>query len=445
MTLPTRAPAASTGPDAELRAPPPSLWGNRDYMFWWSGNAMSLLGSNVSNMAFPLLAIFTTGSVLNAGIIAAAGRIGGLLTLLWGGALADRRSRKVILVVAPALQAVLMGVVTVSLLKGPVHVNLLAGTALLSGLIDGVRSGAVLPALRRIVPREQFAARAAQEQGQAMAAQLVGSPLAALLFSIARWMPFGVDAVSFFFASLGALFIRHPLGPDREPPATGGPDASKPKRPSVISDIRDGFRVILRHDFLRYTTGWVAVTNLVGNSFLLLVIALLHSRGASPKIIGVTNAGALAGGILGALLAAAILRRMRALRIFQIGGWVYMVSLSLAAILPAPWQIGLATAAFTFASVPTVTVWESYTARLVPDQLTGRVGAASAFCAQSLTWLGLLLAGWLASVWGAPVATLCFAAILVPFAIAAHVAKSLKILLAPLEQVEELPAEVTRG
>lgn len=445
MTLPTRAPAASTGPDAELRAPPPSLWRNRDYMFWWSGNAMSLLGSNVSNMAFPLLAIFTTGSVLNAGIIAAAGRIGGLLTLLWGGAFADRRSRKVILVVAPALQAVLMGVVTVSLLKGPVHVNLLAGTALLSGLIDGVRSGAVLPALRRIVPREQFAARAAQEQGQAMAAQLVGSPLAALLFSIARWMPFGVDAVSFFFASLGALFIRHPLGPDREPPATGGPDAGKPKRPSVISDIRDGFRVILRHDFLRYTTGWVAVTNLVGNSFLLLVIALLHSRGASPKIIGVTNAGALAGGILGALLAAAILRRMRALRIFQIGGWVYVVSLSLAAILPAPWQIGLATAAFTFASVPTVTVWESYTARLVPDQLTGRVGAASAFCAQSLTWLGLLLAGWLASVWGAPVATLCFAAILVPFAIAAHVAKSLKILLAPLDQVEELPAEVTRG
>ena len=301
------------------------------------------------------------------------------------------------------------------------------------------------PALRRIVPREQFAARAAQEQGQAMAAQLVGSPLAALLFSIARWMPFGVDAVSFFFASLGALFIRHPLGPDREPPATGGPDAGKPKRPSVISDVRDGFRVILRHDFLRYTTGWVAVTNLVGNSFLLLVIALLHSRGASPKIIGVTNAGALAGGILGALLAAAILRRMRALRIFQIGGWVYVVSLSLAAILPAPWQIGLATAAFTFASVPTVTVWESYTARLVPDQLTGRVGAASAFCAQSLTWLGLLLAGGLASVWGAPVATLCFAAMLVPCAIASHVAKSLRILRVPLDQVEELPAEATRG
>ena len=54
-------------------------------MWWWSGNSVSLLGTYVSAMAFPLLAVYSTGSVLNAGIIAAAGRIGGLLTLLWGG------------------------------------------------------------------------------------------------------------------------------------------------------------------------------------------------------------------------------------------------------------------------------------------------------------------------------------------------------------------------
>ncbi|WBC18172.1 MFS transporter [Micromonospora sp. WMMA1998] len=409
-------------------------------MCWWSGNAVSLLGSNVSTMAFPLLAIFSTGSVLDAGIIGAAGRIGGLLTLLWGGALADRRSRKLILVVAPALQALLMGVVTVSLLSGPVRVDLLAGAALFSGLINGVRSGAVLPALRRIVPREQFAARAAQEQGLAMAAQLAGSPLAGLLFAVARWLPFGVDAVSYFFASVGAMLIRRPLGPDRKRSATEEPADDESKLPSVVHDIREGFRVVLRHDFLRYTTGWVAVTNLVGNSFMLLLVALLHARGASPGIIGVTNAGVLAGGILGALLAGAVLRRMRALHVFQLGGWIYVVSLALAALLPALWQIGLAAAAFTFASVPTVTVWESYTARLVPDELIGRAGAVSAFCAQSLTWLGMILAGWLANTWGASVAVLCFAAVLVPFAIGGHVARSLRLLRTPLDAVEEMPA-----
>ena len=121
------------------------------------------------------------------------------------------------------------------------------------------------------------------------------------------------------------------------------------------------------------------------------------------------------------------MRRVKAVCVFQCGGWIYVVSLALAALLPADWQIGLAAAAFTFASVPTVTVWESHTARLVPDELTGRVGAASSFCAQSLTWLGLVLAGWLADEWGATVAALCFAAILVPFAIAGHAAKSLAL------------------
>ncbi|MEO3754100.1 hypothetical protein [Streptomyces sp. B6B3] len=183
----------------------------------------------------------------------------------------------------------------------------------------------------------------------------------------------------------------------------------------------------------------MAVANLVGNSFMLLVVALLASRGATPEVIGVTNAGVLAGGIAGALLAGAILRRMRALRVFQLGGWIYVVSLATAAVVPAPWQIGLAAAAFTFASVPTVTVFEAYTARLIPDRLVGRVSAISAFCAQSLTWLGMLLAGWLASEFGATVAALCFAAILVPLAIAGHLARSLALLRTPLHLVEEIP------
>ena len=173
---------------------------------------------------------------------------------------------------------------------------------------------------------------------------------------------------------------------------------------------------------------------------MLLLVALLHAHGASARVVGVTNAGVLVGGILGSLLAGD-LRRVKAVYVFQCGGWVYVVSLTLAAILPADWQIGLAAAAFTFASVPTVTVWELYTARLVPDQLTGRVGAASSFCAQSLTWLGLVLAGWLADECGATVAALCFAAILVPFAIAGHAAPSLALLRVPLDRVEEVPTE----
>jgi MFS family permease len=143
--------------------------------------------------------------------------------------------------------------------------------------------------------------------------------------------------------------------------------------------------------------------------------------------------------VLGSLAAGLIIRRLRARRVFVLGGWVYVASLALAALAGRPWQIGVAACAFTFASVPTVSVWEAYTARLVPDRLTGRVGSVSTFCAQSLAWVGLLLAGWLVDRFGAPTAVLCFAALLIPFAVAGHRARSLTLFRTPLEEVEELP------
>ncbi|MBA2418165.1 MAG: hypothetical protein H0V59_04365 [Nocardioidaceae bacterium] len=114
--------AAAEGADT---APAPSLWRNHDYMYWWAGTAFSLLGSYVSVMAFPLLVLFTTGSVFDAGVIATAGRIGILGTTLWGGALADRVTRKLILVAVPLVQATLMGVVAASVYAGHVLIPLL--------------------------------------------------------------------------------------------------------------------------------------------------------------------------------------------------------------------------------------------------------------------------------------------------------------------------------
>lgn len=210
-----------------------SLWRNRDYMCWWTGTGLSLLGNSVSVIAFPLLVLFGGGSVFDAGLIAAAGRLGALATRLWGGAIADRYSRKAILI---------------------------TGIAAASGLLAGIDSSATLPAMRRLVPRRQLAARATQEQGLQQAAQLAGSPLAGLLFGIARWPSFGFDAVSFLAASIGIALIRKPLGPDKHAVT------ARRYAADITADIRDGIRIVAREPFLRYTTAWAATTNLVGSS-----------------------------------------------------------------------------------------------------------------------------------------------------------------------------------
>jgi len=415
----------------------PSLWRNRDYMCWWTGTAFSLVGSYVSVMAFPLLVLFTTGSVFDAGVIAAAGRIGILSTTLWGAAMADRVSRRLILIAVPLARAALMSVVASSVYAGHVLIPLLAGASLVDGALVGILQGATLPALRRIVPRQQFAARAAQEQGLHQAAQLAGSPLAAFLFTASRWLPFAADAVSFVFAATGAALIRRPLGPDRAD-GTENEDGAPTGRGSVLADIGEGLRFVRRQEFLRYMTVWIAVTNMVGNSFLLMMVALLTQRGAGPQTIGVTSSAVVAGGILGSVLAGLIIRRLGSRRVFLLGGWVYVVSLGLAALAPQPWQIAIAACMFVFASVPVVSVWEAYTMVVVSDRLIGRVGAVSNFAAQSLVWIGMLLVGWLSDQFGAPTAVLCFSALLIPLAVAGHVAQALTPLKTPLEHVEEL-------
>jgi len=249
-----------------------------------------------------LLVLFTTGSVFDAGVIAAAGRIGILSTTLWGGAMADRVSRRLILIAVPLAQAALMSVVASSVYAGHVLIPLLAGASLVDGALVGILQGATLPALRRIVPREQFAARAAQEQGLHQAAQLAGSPLAAFLFTASRWLPFAADAVSFVFAATGAALIRRPLGPDRAD-GTENEDGDPTGRGSVLADIGEGLRFVRRQEFLRY------------------MVALLMQRGAGPQTIGVTSSAVAAGGILGSVLAGLIIRRLGSRRVFLLGGW----------------------------------------------------------------------------------------------------------------------------
>src|SRR5260370_32608194 len=48
-----------------------SIWRNRDYVLLWYGQAISTIGSSVSELAFPLLVLAVTGSPAQAGLVAA--------------------------------------------------------------------------------------------------------------------------------------------------------------------------------------------------------------------------------------------------------------------------------------------------------------------------------------------------------------------------------------
>ena len=408
---------------------PPSLWRDRDYLSLWTGEAVSSLGTSMSTVAYPLLVLFATGSVARAGIVTAASMIGTVLTTLWGGVLADRISRKAMMVAAPLVQAVAVGVVALLVAHGQAPIVALAAAAGVGGLADGVRDAARFPALRRIVAKEQMAVASSQIQGRDITARFLGGPIAGVLFAVARWIPFGADAVSFLFSSLGAALIRRPLGPDRAPDQAG--------RGSLRADAREGLRYVAGVPFLRFIAVWTSAVNLIGGAYFLLFIAMLKYRGAGPATIGVDNSISLIGGIAGALAGPALLRRVSAKVVFLAGGWIGVVGAVMTAVCPAPWEVGCSVFLVMLVLVPLNAILQSYQVRLVPDELSGRVGSVVSFGAQALMWLGPLAAGLLADDFGPPTAGLIVAAALLPTMGIAHFVKSLDVLRTPVEEVGE--------
>src|SRR2546427_8781394 len=70
--------------------PPRPLWRNRDFLLLWSGQTISVLGTNISTLALPLLVLVLTHSPALAGLLTAMRLLPYLLFSLPAGALISR-------------------------------------------------------------------------------------------------------------------------------------------------------------------------------------------------------------------------------------------------------------------------------------------------------------------------------------------------------------------
>jgi predicted MFS family arabinose efflux permease len=395
------------------------LWRNRDYAGWWISSLISSLGSSMSQLAYPLLMLYTTGSVARAGIVGACLNIGGLSTTLLGGALADHYSRRRLAVGADIIQAIAVGTVVFAIAEGHVNVVHIGGVALVQGMCNGIGGAAMNPVLKRIVPPEQFPALSASKQGREMISRLAGPPMGGALFSVAKWIPFLGDAVSFLASAVGVAMIRRPLGPDAEDRA--GHD-------SALGLVREGFAYIRTSVYLRFVVVWMALTSALLGGLVLLVIALLKERGGGPTTVGVVTALAAVGGLGGALVAPVLLKQVRNRTLVLAASWIIVPAAVGIAAAPKPWEIAAISAFLVFLIVPLTVLLESYQLRIVPDALMGRVSSALNFGSSGLLWTAPVTAGVLADNFGVPTAMLVLAGAFVCLALWCTLAPAVHLL-----------------
>lgn len=338
---------------------------NRTYHQLWSAQALSEIGFSASTIAFPLLVLALTGSPAKAGLVMGADAAAQLVAGLPAGALADRWSRKRIMLCCEAAQAVAAASLVVTLV---LHVATIAQIVLVA-VVLGVCRALFQPAedatLPHVVPGEQLPTAVAMNAARGYLGQLSGTALGGFVFAIRRWLPFAVEAVAHAAAFVALSFTRLPVH-EREPAPIG----------NLGREIRDGLRWIGGQRLLRTTALCAVGLNFFFQAFYLIVIALSEQRGTPSGQIGLMAAMLGAGGVLGTLAAPRIQRACNPYPSIVGVFWALTALMPMALLIHNGYVMGLLFAAMAFLAPTASTTIFTYQLLLTPDELRGRVTGA---------------------------------------------------------------------
>jgi MFS family permease len=349
----------------------------------WSGTAISLIGTQASQLAFPLLVLTLTNSAALAGLVGALRLLPYLLLSLPAGALLDRWDRKRVMMVCDTLRAICLASIPLALVLGMLGIAQLFLVALAEGICYVVFDVAAVAFLPQVVSKEQLPEAKAQHSITLSLASFLGAPLGGALYGIGQFLPFLTDAVSYALSVLALASIRASFHEQQ---------IEQPHQ--LWQEIRTGMRWFWQHSLIRFLAVLAGSYNLLATSSVtLLLIVFARQFHASPFAIGVLLATLGTGGMVGALLAPSLQKRFSVGFVVRVTSW--LMALWWIGMVLAPNVIILGGFLFLFAFVFTIydVIQFSYRALQIPNELQGRVNSIFRLIAFGGQPLGLALTG----------------------------------------------------
>jgi MFS family permease len=394
---------------------PKSLWLNRDYMLLWGGQVVSNVGTQVSQLAFPLLILALTGSAAQAGFAGALRALPYLFFSLPAGALIDRWDRKRTMIICDAGRAISLASIPVAYILGDLTIIQLYLVAAIEGTLFVFFNIAEAACLPRVVPKEQLPAATAQNMATDGITTLIGPPLGGALYAIGKFLPFVADVFSYGVSVVLLFFIKAKFQKER---------VAAPHMLWV--EIHVGLAWLWHHPLIRFiailTGGW----NLVTAGFTLIIIVLAQKQHASSFTIGLIFSVGGIGAVLGSIVATSVQKRFSFSQLIIGTAWITAVSMPLYAIAPNPLALGVL-ACIDFIVGPIYNVVQfSYRSAIIPDELQGRVNSVFRLIAFGGQPLGLALTGVLIQNIGVIGTVLICAICMAAFALAATLNKDVR-------------------
>jgi MFS family permease len=388
-----------------------------NYRLWFFGQGVSLIGTWMQSMAQLVLIYRLTGSASALGIVSFIQVIPLVPFALWGGTLADRVSKRTLILITQTLMMIQAFVLAFLTWTGVIEIWHIYLMAFLLGAAKAVDMPARQSFIVEMVEgKEDLTSAIGLNSAIHNLARTLGPALAGVaVAALGETIAFTVNGLSFLAVIASLLMMR----------GVGHPQSSKAEHAPILTEIKEGARYVLGQQTILVLMSLVAVSSFLARPYstLMPVFAdVLLGKSSQPVVsflcagenpllqcqapealpLGLLLSAVGLGAVIGAFVVASLPDGARR------GWWLTIGNLALPAFL----LLFVASRSFLLSLVLLILVGLSQVFQnslantllqiTTPDQLRGRVMSQYSLISGGMHHLGGLQAGFMADWLSAP-------------------------------------------
>jgi predicted MFS family arabinose efflux permease len=364
---------------------------SRDYRLFWAGSLIANLGLWIQTIALGWLVYALTRKASWLGTVSFVGNAPTFVLGLLGGAIADRMSRRAIMIVSLLVLASSALALSAMAAFDNITIWRVIAVAIVTGTATAVYTPAMHSSVPSLVEERDLLDAITLNSVQFNLARAVGPALAGLLYgAIGPAGCFGVNASGFLVLAVVIAQLR------------------LPPRPAVIAQplaraLREGLGYVRRHAVIGPAIFLAAVMSLFGFPYIIMMPALASNvLGLDATGLGWLMAAVGAGAVVGGLALSLAGQRGRSPRVTAVGSIAF--GLCLLAFDRVRTPESMATLLFALGALQTITI-ASLTTTIqlhVHDGMRGRVMSMITVIFFGFATLGGVIAGTIGDRIGVP-------------------------------------------
>ncbi|QKE82575.1 MFS transporter [Arthrobacter sp. NEB 688] len=361
----------------------------RNYRLWFLGGFVSNVGTWIGRVGqdWLVLTVLTAGSATALGIVTGLQFLPFLLLAPWTGLIADRFSRRRILLVTQSMLALTSLVLGVLAVTGAAQLWHVYAIALVQGVTTAIDNPARQVIVSEMVPPEKLANAVALNSASFNAGRLIGPGVAGLIIA---WWGTGeallLNTLTFVFvlAALAMLNVSQ---------------LRSPRRAKGRGGIREGFAYVKQRRDIQLVMLLVFVLGTFGMNFqitMALMATKVFDKGAGE--FGLLGSIMAVGSLTAALLSAR--RKEPRLRVLLLALVGFTLAATAAAVAPSYWLFALALVPVGLTALTAMTTANAMVQTRVAPEMRGRVMALYMAIFMGGTPAGAPLIGWISEQFG---------------------------------------------